>query len=122
MMARGDQMTASICVAKAMESALNMVYLLNREYAPYYKWKKKGVLQSEFGKRITDVLDKIAELPNQTYSWISVKYSPTKINLRDKNVELFERVAEILLEEMQKQGLVTGNDLFLEGYIGQILK
>jgi hypothetical protein len=51
-----------------------------------------------------------------------VKYSPTKINLRDKNVELFERVAEILLEEMQKQGLVTGNDLFLEGYIGQILK
>jgi hypothetical protein len=121
-MARGDQMTASICVAKAMESALNMVYLLNREYAPYYKWKKKGVLQSEFGKRITDVLDKIAELPNQTYSWISVKYSPTKINLRDKNVELFERVAEILLEEMQKQGLVTGNDLFLEGYIGQILK
>ena len=43
MMARKDYITATLCVAKALESAMNLVYLLKKEYAPYYKWKKKGL-------------------------------------------------------------------------------
>jgi hypothetical protein len=122
MMARGDLMTASMCVSKAIESALNIVYLLNREYAPYYKWKKKGALKFELGREIVPVLDKIAESPNQMYFWQNYRYSPAKINMKDKNVELLEEVAGIILKELQKQNLVIGSDLFLEGHISEILK
>jgi hypothetical protein len=115
-------MTASMCVSKAIESALNIVYLLNREYAPYYKWKKKGALNFELGREIVPVLDKIAEIPNQMYFWQNYRYSPAKINMKDKNVELLEEVAGIILKELQKQNLVIGSDLFLEGHISEILK
>lgn len=121
MMARGDQLTASMCVSKAIENSLNIVHLLNRSFAPYYKWKKKSAEKFELGQQLVPVLDKIAELPNQMYSWINVDYNPAKINMKDKNVELFERVAGIVLKELKKQNLVTGDDLFLEGHINEII-
>ena len=40
MMARKDYVTAALCISKAMESAMDIVYFLNKTYAPYYKWKK----------------------------------------------------------------------------------
>lgn len=122
MMARKDNVTAMICVGKGLESALDLVYLLERAYAPYYKWKKKGLENSRLAKQIFPVLEKIAENPSQASVWEGYRYSAASVHLEDANVALFEEVAKRILDEMVRQDLVSGNETFLEYYIPQILE
>lgn len=122
MMARKDNVTAMICVGKGVESALDLVYLLERTYAPYYKWKKKGLENSRLAKQIFPILEKIAENPSQAAVWEGYRYSAASVYLEDANVALFEEVAKRILDEMVRQDLVSGNETFLEYYIPQILE
>lgn len=122
MMARGDVITANICIAKAVESTLDLIYLLSRSYAPYYKWKKKGVERFVMSNPILPLLEEIIKLPVQNGAWENVYYKSTSVNKKDKCVDYFEQVARLLLEEMKRQNLVSGEELFLEIYIRQILE
>ena len=122
MMARKDTVTAMICVGKGVESALDLVYLLERTYAPYYKWKKKGLENSRLAKQIFPILEKIAENPSQAAVWEGYRYSAASVHLEDANVALFEEVAKRILDEIVRQDLVSGNETFLEYYIPQILE
>ncbi|MBO4987986.1 MAG: DUF4125 family protein [Lachnospiraceae bacterium] len=129
MMARKDYVTARICVGKAMESAMDLVYLLRKTYAPYYKWKRKGleVLAEKdtgdaFVKGILCTLDELAVLPCQAEAWESVTYDAAEINTEDKCVVLFEKIAATIVKELTAQNLIRGKDTFLENYISQILR
>lgn len=103
MQAREDFITTKLCVAKGIESAMDIAYLLNRKYAPYYKWKKKGLEKLEKLPEILPLLEQIA-------------------TAKEQEVEsLFDEVAGLFLQELKKQGLVKGDDLFLENYVRQIL-
>lgn len=122
MIARKDVVSANLCKMKAVETVMDLLYLLQRKYAPYYKWKKKGLENNAFSLKVLTIIEKIAELPKQTQAWEKVKYSSAAVNTQDECVCLFEEAAGMLLEEMKRQDLVSGEDLFLESYIGQILK
>ena len=122
MMARQDFLTAGLCVSKAIESVMDLMYLLNRTYAPYYKWKKKGLERFKISERILPLLEKLTKLPSQIDAWSDVKYSPTKLNTKDECVKLFEQVAAEILQKLKEIDLVCGEDLFLESYIRQILE
>ncbi len=121
MMARGDQLTANLCISKAVESAMNMCYLLHREYAPYYKWKRKGLNNLSDNEAFRGFLDEISITPCQKDAWVGVTYSPVSINTKDRIVTLFESVAGELVAAMQRRGLITSNELFLEALIPEIL-
>lgn len=121
MMARKDVITAFVCVSKGVESALDLVYMLEKTYAPYYKWKKKGLENSNLAKQILPILEKIAKNPSQVNVWEGYRYSAASVHLEDANVALFEEVAKRILDEMVRQDLVSGNETFLEYYIPQIL-
>lgn len=122
MMARKDSITSMLCACKAVESVLDLSYLLEHKYAPYYKWKKKGLEHTSFGGRILPILEKIAENPNQSAVWEGYRYSSASIHTADANVSMFEEIAKEILLELKKQNLVDGEELFLEVYIPQILK
>ena len=122
MMARKDAITAMLCVGKGVESALDIVYLLEKTYAPYYKWKKKGLEGSSLAKSLFPILEKIVANPSQTNVWEGYRYSAASVYLEDANVALFEEVAKKLLDEMVRQNLVSGDETFLEYYIPQILE
>lgn len=121
MMARNDMITAGVCIHKAVEEAMNLVYLLEHTYAPYYKWKVMGAKNLELGKKIIPLLDKITVLPSQMEAWQDVTYSSASINKADECICLFETIAKFLLEELKRQNLVKGEDTFLETYIRQVL-
>lgn len=121
MMTRNDSVTALLCVGKAIESVLDLLYLLEKRYAPYYKWKKKGLENSPLALRIFPLLEKIAELPNQKNVWEGYRYSSASIHTEDAKLSLFEEIAKELLTELKRQNLVDGEELFLEYYIKQIL-
>ena len=129
MMARRDFITASICKAKALEAAMDLVYLLRKEYAPYYKWKKKGLERMTLRREVFPLAKEILalsevaaarELPMK--AWENREYDSSIINEADSLCVLFEKMAAAILQEMRKQGLVNGTDTFLEIYTGQILR
>lgn len=129
MMAREDYVTASLCAAKALETAMDLVYLLKKEYAPYYKWKKKGIERMTLrrdvfplAKEILALSEVVAvrELPMR--AWEDRAYDPSIINEVDSLCVLFEKMATAIVQEMKMQELVSGTDTFLENYISQILR
>lgn len=122
MMARKDYITADICKLKAVESTLDLIYLLNRQYAPYYKWKRKGAEKLKLSAKLLPLLEYVVKLPAQDEAWYGVVYNSSMVNVKDECVKSFEEIASTLLGEMKKLNLVSGEDAFLESYINQILE
>ena len=121
MMTREDYVTANLCISKAMESAMDIAYVLNKKYAPYYKWKRKGLEQLGESKDILWICEQLSLLSCQKKAWENKTYDSREINTDDKCVVLLETLAGIILEEMKVRKLVEGTDVFLETYIEQIL-
>lgn len=122
MMSRRDYITAGLCISKGIESAMDIAYLLNKTYAPYYKWKQKGMEKLLKLRDIVCILEEITDAPNQKEAWEGVSYSSGSINRKDKCICLFENIADVILNELKEQGLVQGEDLFLESYVNCILR
>jgi hypothetical protein len=121
MMARGDQLTANLCIYKGAESAMNMIYLLNGTYAPYYKWKRKGLERIPEASAVLRVLEEIARTPSQSAVWSNTVYSPVQVNTADRVIVLFEEAAKGILDIMKAKGMVSGDEPFLESHIPEIL-
>ncbi len=129
MMAREDYITASLCVAKTLEAAMDLVFLLKKEYAPYYKWKKTGVERMSRRRDVSPLAKELLELSEVAAArglpmraWEGVEYDSSIINEADSLCLLFEKMAAAFLQEMNMQGLVNGTDPFLESYVSQILR
>lgn len=122
MMARQDYVTAQLCVAGGIKSAMETAYLLNRTYAPYYKWQKKAMDKLNVLKEIIPLLEKIALAGSQEKSWQDVDYSPYAINEADLIAYTFEEVAGCILKELNNQGIVQGTDTFLDVYFDGMVK
>ncbi|MBQ4463258.1 MAG: DUF4125 family protein, partial [Eubacterium sp.] len=60
MLQRGDLVTASVCRSEFIRQTMQMMYLLSRQYAPYYKWMYKGLSKLPDSQRISDELDMLA--------------------------------------------------------------
>lgn len=119
MMARGDFVTARICVSECINAAMKLIYLLNKEYAPYYKWRRKGLEAFDNCKWVAELLDKIAVLPTQLDSW-DCDYNPNEINSNDEICCCIEELAAELLRLLKEMNLVEGENTFLDLYCGQI--
>ena len=122
MMAREDYVTANLCISKAIESAMDIAYILNKEYAPYYKWKKKGLEKLGKMRDIVWICEQLSLISCQKKAWENKMYNSSQINTDDKCVVLLETLARIILEKLQDRNLVKGTDVFLENYIGQVLE
>ncbi len=131
MMSRGDYVTANMCIHKAVEATMDIAYLLAKNYAPYYKWKYRGLQKLiDEGKwtntdRLLDIrkqLMKLTCLGEQTEAWEGVVYNPELVNYYDKKILIIDRIAKLILEELKGQGLVDGDDLFLQNYEAQLTK
>lgn len=121
MMARKDYVTANLCVMQAVKSTMAIVYLLNRKYAPYYKWMRRGMQQLEILSELGQILDAMARVGCQAEAWEGVVYSPYEINMSDPFVKAFEIMAGMILSEMNRQGIVEGENPFLDIYSKQLM-
>lgn len=121
MMARKDVVTAAVCVGKGLESAMKIAYLLNRQYAPYYKWMRKGLERCDRLQELLPVIDELAVTGSQADVWKTISYRPDVIYTEDRIVFLFEKAADIILKELNRQNLVEIKTTFLEQYCGELI-
>lgn len=120
MMARKDMLTARLCVAQAIKSAMAAAYLLNRRYAPYYKWMRRGLDEMPLLNGLGALLDQAALVESQNDAWPDNSYSSITVNMNDKVCALMEEIAYMLLQELRSQQLVKSKDLFLDLHCGEI--
>ena len=106
MFGRGEKVTASIALSEFMKHTMAMVYLLNRTYAPFYKWMHKGMGSLRVLPEIKEILNALVELP------IGNERIPQTIEI----------IVSLIIAEMKKQGLTSGEDNYLDNHTDNILR
>ena len=95
----GELAAASLALSKFAENALQVFFLLNHQFCPYYKWSFKAL-------DFLSVLTKEGELLK------SLVTRPIDIN----SVEDIDRIARGVITELINQGLCQVNGDYLETY------
>lgn len=106
MYGRGEQVTALIALSEFMKHTMMMVYLLNHRYAPFYKWMHKGMEHLVILPQIKEILDQLARMPVGD----------------DRIPETIEFIVALIIQEMKKQALTSGEDNYLDHHTENILK
>lgn len=113
MMARQDYVTAQIVLSDYMREIMQCVFLINRKYAPYYKWMHKAMSRLEILPEIGDFLRAICDMPSQREAWENVIYK-AGVNEQDMVAMTIEIIAKLITNELQEMGLSKSDDLYLE--------
>lgn len=121
MMARGDYVTARIALAEYMKAVMDVVFLLNRKYSPYYKWQHSAIARLEKLPEVGDILTAICDMEDQREVWKDVKYG-SNVNEKDMIAMTIEIVAKLIVDELKKMGLSECDILYLERQGVEVLR
>lgn len=105
---RNDKIGAALSLRLFVEHAMNLAYLLNRKFAPYYKWKAKGM---QYFTRLSDLHEMLERL---------LKLDSGGNEAESKR--LIEKIAGRFLEELKTENLLEGEDTYLEHYAAAIFE
>lgn len=122
-MKRGERITAEIALTEFVKESMRIVYLLNKKYAPYDKWMHRGIKDLAVGAEIGDMLNLLYTI-NPVEAWEGVMPSDYVYNLNtnDGRVLVIEAVCNIIVQELNAQGLSDLQDNFLQNHIQALLK
>ncbi len=106
MYGRGERVTAQIALSEFMKHTMMMVYLLNHRYAPFYKWMHRGMEKLVILPQIGEILNQLAGM-----------------SVGDERIpETIEFIVALIIREMKKQGLTSGEDNYLDHHTDNILR
>ncbi len=105
MFGRGETVTAAIALSEFMKHTMSMVYLLNRTYAPFYKWMHRGMRTLPVLPEIGDILNALVDFPKGD----------------ERILQTIEIIVALIIAEMKKQGLTSGEDNYLDHHTDRIL-
>ena len=121
-MARKDYVTAQICIAEFMQHTMKCLFVLNRKYAPYYKWLLQGTKSLDILPEVGDILRALADMGDQREQWEGYNYENGKINENDMKSLTIEIVSKLIINEMYNQKIVAEfNSNFLNDYVDMII-
>lgn len=106
MFGRGETVTAAIALSEFMKHTMSMVYLLNRKYSPFYKWMHRGMQELRILPEIGDILNALVDFPSGD----------------ERIPQTIEIIVALIIAEMRKQGLTSGEDNYLDHHTDRILK
>lgn len=104
MLERKDYVASGLALSEFVKHTMAMVYLLNKKYAPYYKWMHKGL------EKLT-VLSEVKEL------LIEIMLT----NHNDEISIIIEKIAALVLWELKEQKLTSGGDSYMDSHTNIIL-
>jgi len=119
-MSRGDTVAAKMCHLNGLSAAMELFFLLHRQYPPYYKWTYRRLCEIEDGLYAERVRN-LADASGDPGVWEGKRYSPGYINLSDPVVLSAEMLAESVTDLMAELGLITSSYKYLEKYVDVIL-
>lgn len=122
-MKRGERIAAEIALTEFVKEAMQIVYLLNRKYAPFYKWMHRGMKELAVCSEIGDMLALLYQIPDPAAAWEGVRAGDFlyHLNTEDGRVLVIEAVCNVLVQTLNEMGLSGRQDNFLQNQVGEIL-
>ena len=124
-MRRGDSVAAALALSAFVQSAIHIVYLLNRRYTPYYKWMFCGMQSLPLlAPEVAPLIESLAEIGAQKEAWAhqdAPGFNPY-VNNQDRKVQCIERICALTIRALEAQGLTSLRDDFLEPHAWEIMK
>ncbi len=129
MMKRRDTVAAALALDEFLKNAMKMLWLFNRQYAPYYKWMWHGLrVMRESGEGMilpeaVSLLQELSVTGDQSGAWEEFRKEgiPNAVNLRDRKVELIEQICRMTGSQLRRMGLSDCREDFLELYTWDIM-
>lgn len=123
-MKRGERITAELALTEFVKEAMQIVYLLNKKYAPFYKWMHRGMKELTVCSEVGDMLSLLYQIPDPAVAWEGV--APTDylyhLNTEDGRVLVIEAVCNVLVQTLNEMGLSGRQDNFLQNHVEEILR
>ena len=101
---RGELVAAQLARSEFMRAGMSLVYLLNRRYAPFYKWMHRGLRDLPVLPRAYAQFDELARMPDGAQA-----------------AEKIEGICLTAAAELRRQGLSDSPDSFLQAQAEQIM-
>ena len=120
-MTRGDIVAAEACRIKAMNAAMELYFLINRRYMPFYKWSYRALKELDKSGAFAARIDELARLHADEGAWEGTKYHPNRPNLKDRVVGLAEDIGYDISEMLKEKGLIERINPYLEADVDKIL-
>lgn len=89
---REDTAAAQLAVVEFVNSALKVIFLLNKKYIPYYKWSFRALKE----------LSELSELYYELEYLISSSNTEKEAKLK---LEIIEKISKLIISELKKQNL-----------------
>ncbi|MBD5502929.1 MAG: DUF4037 domain-containing protein [Lachnospiraceae bacterium] len=123
-MKRGERIAAELSLAEFVRESMKVVYLLNKCYAPYDKWIRRGMRELPVCAEIGDMLDLLYTIPDPKAAWegVSLHDYVYNLNTEDGRVLIIEAVCNIIVQELNAQGLSDQQDNFLQNHLQTVLE
>ena len=121
-MARDDTVAARLCHMEGLEAAMELYFLLKKQFKPYYKWTYRRLAELDNDGIFSQQIKRLAEEPGDYSVWKGKGYHPNYLNLSDPLVVVAERVAASIVKMMNELGLTEGKDPYLERYVDEVMK
>ena len=120
-MSRRDTVAAELCRSQGIRSAMELFFLLKREYPPYYKWTFRAMTELDTEGSFSGKVRQLAEAHISADSWNGTRYHPNSINYADRIVSLAEEIAAELEKMLQEKQLIGKKDGYLETHVNEVL-
>ena len=120
-MTRGDTVAAELCRARGLSAAMELFFLLNREYPPYYKWTYRALTELDSDGVFTAKLRELAEEPLRREAWEGTGYHPNRLNYKDRLVSLSEELASEIDHMLAEKHLIRVRSRYLEAHVEAVL-
>lgn len=122
-MKRGERIAAELALTEFIRESMKIVYLLNKKYAPYDKWMHRGMKELAVGAEIGDMLNLLYTVdPSEAWEGVSPEDYVYHLNTNDGRVLIIEAVCNIIVQELNAQGLSDEQDNFLQNHLQVLLE
>ena len=120
-MIRGDTVAAELCRAKGIQAAMELYFLLRREYPPYYKWTYRALSDLDKEGTFSGKIRETAEEHIRPEAWEGTRYHPNRLNYKDRIVSLSEEIASEIEQMLVEKGLIRRRGRYLELHVDEVL-
>ena len=120
-MTRGDVVAARLCHMQGLESAMELFFLMKREYPPYYKWTYRRLTELDVKGTFSRLIKELSEAGCDVSLWEGKKYRPDILNMNDRVVFLTEQIAGCIVHMLRQYDMTQEMDPYLERYVDEIL-
>lgn len=121
-MKRGERVAAELALHEFIKESMSLVYLLNRKYAPFDKWIHRGMKELPVLSEIGDMIALFYQIKEPETAWENV--SPEEylyfLNTDDGRVLIIEAVCNLIVQELNAQGLSDLQDNFLQNHLNTV--